>query len=75
MNGVIDGLKLENKSLSGSVQKTSESTKQNSREVININSAKELGKQQVNYLGDGHKKIDKISFEVNQLEAEIFEKY
>lgn len=75
LNGVIDGLREENKSLTGSLQKTSESTKLNSREVINVHSAKDLGKNQVNYLGDSNKKMDKITFELNQLEIEIFEKY
>ena len=75
MNGVIDGLREENKSLTGSLQKTSESTKLNSRELINVNSAKDLGKNQVNYLGDGNKKMEKLTFEVNQLKSEIYEKY
>lgn len=75
LNGVIDGLREENKSLTGSLQKTSESTKLNSRELINVNSAKELGKNQVNYLENGNKKMDKITFELNQLEIEIYEKY
>lgn len=75
LNGVIDGLREENKSLTGSLQKTSESTKLNSRELINVNSAKEIGKNQVNYLENGNKKMDKITFELNQLEIEIYEKY
>lgn len=75
LNGVIDGLREENKSLTGSLQKTCESTKLNSRELINVNSAKELGKNQVNYLENSNKKMDKITFELNQLEIEIYEKY
>ena len=47
----------------------------NSRELINVNSAKDLGKNQVNYLGDGNKKMEKLTFEVNQLKSEIYEKY
>ena len=43
--------------------------------MINVNSAKELGKNQVNYLESGNKKMDKITFELNQLELEIYEKY